>query len=542
MTDLRLTDAHMRTSFDRQARTGAYVARLGQTLGYNSDEFISEAVDTVLAAQADQAAATWAYLSEAGEMFDGRILPFDPPVDHLIGSATHAGTPLETVYRRPAKLAAELRAAGVDEAEVAARVSAEVEQLASTDVAVSGRRSEQVYGSVDKRIIGWRRVPNAGACEYCRLIATKDYGKRDLAPAHASCHCGTAPRFADSDDLVDDAAIARLDKQGVPMQRAQRAKDAARANKLADAGVEVAEVADTPALRGLPPGSSAAADDLELAQVAARYGVTPDEVKAAQGRVKIVRQQLRDEAAVVQQEAFDELYKWNDAYRIKRPARSAADRGGEYDWLEQIDARERARLSRQWYADDGIGVDELPDIIYGPGSDRSTDEAIQEWLRVNRQYEAAGALRRGKLPSTRAYSGNVDVDTLLAGFSDDGYSVKTILGADDLEAAAHIAGVEKDIVTREALDFLGDASTAPVHGPSPYRMSYQAWEEELRTLEYGLREYPSEMPRNAKARLRELVPDLLDDGQDYEELYARIVDTAHRAGEEVPDYAYIPWL
>ena len=48
--------------------------------------------------------------------------------------------------------------------------------------------------------------------------------------------------------------------------------------------------------------------------------------------------------------------------------------------------------------------------------------------------------------------------------------------------------------------------------------------------------------QTAAERLAELVPDLLDDpGTSYEELYARIVTTARRAGADVADYARVPW-
>ena len=72
-------------------------------------------------------------------------------------------------------------------------------------------------------------------------------------------------------------------------------------------------------------------------------------------------------------------------------------------------------------------------------------------------------------------------------------------------------------------------------------MNFLSWEEEVRTLEYGLREFADEMPRESRERLAELVPAALDDGQDFEDLYALIVSTARRAGEEIPDHARIPW-
>jgi len=116
-----------------------------------------------------------------------------------------------------------------------------------------------------------------------------------------------------------------------------------------------------------------------------------------------------------------------------------------------------------------------------------------------------------------------------------------ILGTDDLEAAAHIAQVERDLMRREAYDYLQTA-TNPRHGPSPYRMSFQAWEEEVRDLEAVLRDAVLSPTSAQLDRYRELVPEAIDDpALDFEQMYARIVSTARQAGEEVPDYAIIPW-
>lgn len=539
MTDRRLTDAHMRTSYDRGARTGAAVARLGRTYGFASDDFVTESVDLVLAAQADQAAATWSYLSEATEMADtaARILPVDAPIDHLIGAATHDGTPLETVYRRPGKLLAELSADNVDDA--VARTAIMAEELATVDVAVAGRRAEAVYGSLDKRVVGWRRVPNASACAFCRTIATRTYSVERLAPAHRSCKCGTEPvteQVPAGDDIVDRDAVDRLNRNGVTV-------DTHTGPNLNTVTIPD-EIVDPPSTRGLPKGSRFADGDPYILDLAASHGVTPDEIFAAQGRVSAVRQQIRDAAAVLHDQHARRLYQWN-AEQIRGPG---AYRGQklppEYDWYRGLDQREKGRLSRKYFDADAPTPDVFAQQIASNDASLAGldyEDVIEEWLRVGREYDAAGAMRRGKLPSARAYSDNIDIDNILVDVADDGYSPRIVLGNNDLEAAAHIASAEKNIAVREALDYLGDAATAPKHGPSPYKMSYQAWEDEVRSLEYGLKEYPGEMAANAKERLLELVPQYLDDGQTYEDLYAIIVDTAHRAGEEVPDYARIVW-
>lgn len=286
------------------------------------------------------------------------------------------------------------------------------------------------------------------------------------------------------------------------------------------------------------------ATDPDVVRLAERFGVDPDEVLSARARVADVRKVAREEAARVQAEALRELDRL-DSVKLRNPPRKGSTtatgqraRGGEYDWLEQLSDREKARLSRSWYGG-SQGPDQFAfNMSNALGRDLDTDAAAELWLQLNRQAEAAGALRRGKLPSLDAYSGQIDIADLLPSLSDEGYDAAILFG-DDLTAAAHIASTEAELVRREALDYLGDAVDARI-GPSPYRMGFQTWEEEVRDLEYLLRENLASS--TDRARYGELVPQYLDaPGLDFEDLYARIISTARKAGEEVPDYARIPW-
>lgn len=285
-------------------------------------------------------------------------------------------------------------------------------------------------------------------------------------------------------------------------------------------------------------------DSPDVIRVAARFGVSGDEVLTARHRVADVRAVAREAAARTQAEALRELDRFQ-VLRLKNPPRTGAKSGGgtalrqgEWDWLEQISDREKARLSRQWYGGTQ-GPDQLAAAMSeGLGRDVSVQEAVERWLAANRRAEAAGALRRGKLPSADAYSGEIDADDLIRDLADEGYDAAIVFG-DDLEAAAHIAAVERELIQADALGYLGDAARAEL-GPAPYRMSFQTWEEEVRTLEFAATEGTASAPE--LARLEELVPRLIDGpGVDYEELYARIVSTARKAGEEVPEHAVIPW-
>lgn len=287
------------------------------------------------------------------------------------------------------------------------------------------------------------------------------------------------------------------------------------------------------------------ADSPEVVKLAERYGVDPDEVLTARARVADVRKLAREEAARVQAEAMDQLFTF-DAVKLKNPPRlgaktsqGSAARRGEWDWLEQVSGRERARLSRQWY-----GGTQAPDQFAQAmsstlGRDIGIDEAMDIWLDLNRRAEAAGALRRGKLPSLDAYSGQIDFADLAPELSDQGYRLDVLFSADDLEAAAHIAARERELVAEEALQYLGDAASA-VEGPAPYRMGFDSWFEELSDLEYELQN--DRITATGRRRMAELAPQWLDEpGLSWEELYSRIVSTARKAGEEVPDYARIPW-
>lgn len=286
------------------------------------------------------------------------------------------------------------------------------------------------------------------------------------------------------------------------------------------------------------------ATDPDVLRVAERFGVDPEEVLNARARVADVRKIAREEAARVQADALRELDRL-DSFRLANPPRlgsktgmGSSARGGEWDFLDQLSDRERARLSRAWFGGVQAPDQMAASMANAVGRDFDIDQATDLWLELNRRAEASGALRRGKLPSLDAYSGQIDVRQLLSELSDQGYD-PTIVFGDDLAAAGHIAATDGELVRREALDYLGTAANA-VEGPSPYRMTFQTWEAEVRDLEYSIRENLATAAD--RRRYAELVPQHLDEpGLDFEDLYARIVSTARKAGEEVPDYARIPW-
>ena len=328
-------------------------------------------------------------------------------------------------------------------------------------------------------------------------------------------------RNVDPEDIIDELELKRLDRL--------------EAQKL-----------ERDYLRQLDDPTSDA-----VREAADGWGVSPDEFVAARAQVKNTRRVVADAATKAQLDAFSNLDKW-DAVRLPFPPDVGAVnefgvdlRGGSWDWLETLDDREIKRLRRDVFDKDvNITLDDIVESVRAAeGGDLSIDEAAKRILRENRRMEAAGAIRRGKPPSSRAYSGAVDVDAIAGPYMPNELRLlpSEVVGRSDVDVAGRIAQLAREADVEDALAYL-DRSVDAVHGPPPWRMSFQAFEAELRDIEYGLRNYPSELDATAIDRLGELVPDMLDDpGTSYEELYSRIISTARRGGQDVADYARIPW-
>ena len=103
------------------------------------------------------------------------------------------------VYMRPHQRVYRLRDDGVDPA--AARVQGRVYAagLAATDVQLASRGAAHTWTSTHPSIQGYRRVPEVDACDFCALVATRVYQKRDLLEIHPHCRCSVAPMTRDHD-------------------------------------------------------------------------------------------------------------------------------------------------------------------------------------------------------------------------------------------------------------------------------------------------------------------------------------------------------
>ncbi|CAB4136892.1 hypothetical protein UFOVP314_31 [uncultured Caudovirales phage] len=94
---------------------------------------------------------------------------------------------------------------------------ARARQIAATDPLLAARAASSAAMRSDPSIVGYRRVPDAGACAFCRLAATQRYRDGDLMAMHSSCGCTVAPIIGDRDpgQIIDRDALRSLKADGV---------------------------------------------------------------------------------------------------------------------------------------------------------------------------------------------------------------------------------------------------------------------------------------------------------------------------------------
>lgn len=147
--------------------------------------FLAVMVPLVLAAQRRSVALTRAFLARVTQ-----APPVDITVDDAVGAAIRAGTEPQTVYRRPfvqVWTALQNHSPWVD---AVAAGRERVMGSAAMDVQNSMRHTLRLVGQADDTILGYRRVPDADACVFCKLIAGRRYLTSELQPVHPRCGCG----------------------------------------------------------------------------------------------------------------------------------------------------------------------------------------------------------------------------------------------------------------------------------------------------------------------------------------------------------------
>lgn len=170
----------------RRAVAGAMGAAWSGLGSYNEGDvprFLARAVPLVRAGQRQSVALTEAYLARSV----GRgPMGLDP--EKLLRQLRN-GTPPDEVYRRPFVTVWTALGAGKAWGDAVAEGLDRATSAAATDVQLASRQALRDVGNADEAILGYQRVPDGNACEFCLLIADQRYTTDALQPVHNHCGC-----------------------------------------------------------------------------------------------------------------------------------------------------------------------------------------------------------------------------------------------------------------------------------------------------------------------------------------------------------------
>lgn len=245
---------------------------------------------------------------------------------------------------------------------------------------------------------------------------------------------------------------------------------------------------------------------------------TPDELAQGAAALPDLRRAIRAEAHREADAAWQELGYLESPFPPTPPVavpstsllgRKEFRRGaGSWDWLEQVDEHELKRY-RRWFDPSKRGELDGWATAWGDAHGMAswdTQQVVDEWRRRVDRFDAAKALRVGKLPSPRAYPG-LDVNALVPDLEREGWDVARLLAGGD-DAAVHVLEVWETQGAVEAQRELG-ALIDYTQGPAPWRMTQWSYESELYEIEGALADYeldPAGAPAALVARWHELVP------------------------------------
>lgn len=174
---------------------GAVASAWGSLPHYDQaqvDEFLSTVVPLSAAANQQSVLLTEAFLSHALGA---------PPVgldaDQIIAGIRNGATP-EEVYTRPFVTVWSALKRGVPWAQAVKMGQDRASAAAEMDVQLSFTHTLRAAGdsSWSNRIVGYQRVPDAGACDFCQTASGMLYNTDDLMPLHLHCGCGVDVVFA----------------------------------------------------------------------------------------------------------------------------------------------------------------------------------------------------------------------------------------------------------------------------------------------------------------------------------------------------------
>jgi len=151
----------------------------------NMDQWLSEALPVVEAAQRRSAALTNAYLARSLER-----QPVGLDLSELIGAGVRNGTVPAEVYARPFVNVWTALGNETPWKQAVEDGMARATGSAAMDVQLSMRATANAVQATDSSIYGYARVADATACEFCQTVNGAYVKRADAMPLHNHCGCG----------------------------------------------------------------------------------------------------------------------------------------------------------------------------------------------------------------------------------------------------------------------------------------------------------------------------------------------------------------
>lgn len=152
------------------------------------DQFLSTVIPLSAAANRQSVLLTQAYLARTlGQ------LPAGLDADQIIAGIRNGATP-EDVYKRPFVTVWTALKAGTPWEKAVQMGQDRATSAAATDVQLSFTHTLRASsGNYGDQIVGYVRVPDSGACDFCQAASGLIYHSDDLMPLHTWCGCGVEP-------------------------------------------------------------------------------------------------------------------------------------------------------------------------------------------------------------------------------------------------------------------------------------------------------------------------------------------------------------
>jgi hypothetical protein len=183
-----LVDAQIAAQARLRAASAAAIAAAWTALpSYNESDvsaFLASAVPITTAAQQASIQLTNAYLARSLG-----VRPVAIDTGKILEQVRNGTTPAE-VYRRPFVTVWSALKDSTDYQQAVADGLHRATSAVETDVQLAMRQTLVAVAEQHTTILGYRRVPDPGACAFCVLVSGQRYLTDQLMPIHPHCGCG----------------------------------------------------------------------------------------------------------------------------------------------------------------------------------------------------------------------------------------------------------------------------------------------------------------------------------------------------------------